>query len=543
MLQNSNKRLKTQPGDALVTPNSYQSPVNHHSDLEHNVARDFDSMSILFSLIFPTPVQKYIEEKLKFHASRMFSPTDSPSLNEMDAVVPSMMSAYADAQARYSSVLPNQLYIKEVPCKTTMSALHDAYLVDCVLARTYKKARPNHVSSFSDTVLLTRTSKELCLSRNDNMFRTFVVVVPLAGVFYTKSSPNCSLNITGRPLFQIAPLPASWLRLQLKNGIPAVGSFIKRFNRIWSIDFSDHSQCSFQPCFQFFEKIPNAPLLPATTLQGSTGNTVRTPKLACHNNLKETCFHYDPLVQGDVVFHVTILEDDGRPEYQSVVKVTTARDFPELMMSLVHGSNLLSSMSGVRRNICYQVGLRGIINVECLHSDSPTSATLGYGISDLSLHLPVICRNALHFANQKFPGVSPLINHMETMANTERPSLLGGTDGVSSTMSISFDSANPTHVDLSSGSVGFFVASESSPGLDPGDGWKFVLPNVCLTVAGKDYVGLSIRLSHGCSVLLDGRIIRHGTSCHTTNSNNHRMGWFWCLSGKTFASAMGKVCF
>jgi hypothetical protein len=555
----STKRRKTQPRDAIVSLNSYQFPaVNLHSDAENHVARDLDSMSVLFSLIFPSPVQKFVEERLKFHSCRIFSPIDPPSLNEMDAIIPLMLSAYTDAQAMYAPILTHRLYIKEVPCKTTTCSIHDAYLVDCVLARTYKKARPIHNSTFAETVVLTRSSKELCLSRNDNLFRTLVVIIPLAGVFYTKTRKICTPTIEGQPQFQITPLPSSWLRLHLKTGIPAAGSFIKRFNRIWSIDFSDNSQCSFQRCVQFSENIQNTPTLRANTMAPGAANTYPVDSKtsyqpqqltksisAFRNDSQETCYHYDPLVQGECVFYVTVMDDDGLPECHSVVKVSNALHYPDFMSSLVDGSNLFISTTGVRRNNRYQFGVHGGWNGDCILSDSSTSGLLDNNLesffSDFYLYLPLICRNAVQFANQTFPGVLSLIDHLDTMADIKRPSLFGGNDGVSSSMAISFDHANSSHTDTTDGSVGFFVASETSPGLDPVVGWNFVLPNVSLNVDGDEYEGLTIRLSHGCSVLWDGRIIRHGTSCHTSNPNNHTMGWFWSLSATTYASAMFTV--
>ena len=164
-----------------------------------------------------------------------------------------------------------------------------------------------------------------------------------------------------------------------------------------------------------------------------------------------------------------------------------------------------------------------------------TEANIGLEASSFTRILPEICKQAHIFCNQMYPGVVPLIHHLESSSGLTRPPYLGGARGVSSSMALSLDLVNSTHYDVNDGSVGFFVSTESMPG--SAVNWNFVLPNICIKYQGVTYNGLAIKLGHGSSILFDGRIIRHGTSRHySTNSANHTVGWFWGLNSRTFVN-------
>jgi len=84
-----------------------------------------------------------------------------------------------------------------------------------------------------------------------------------------------------------------------------------------------------------------------------------------------------------------------------------------------------------------------------------TEANIGLEVSSFTETLPEICKQAHIFCNQKYPGVVPLIHHLESSSGLTRPQYLGGESGVSSSMALSLDLVNSTHYDVNHGSVGF----------------------------------------------------------------------------------------
>jgi hypothetical protein len=118
------------------------------------------------------------------------------------------------------------------------------------------------------------------------------------------------------------------------------------------------------------------------------------------------------------------LDDDGRPaESHYVVKVTTAKDYPELLTSLAEGAKLFLSRKGHRGNTPYHCGDLGHMNgVGILSNNLPRDTfetNIGCEGSEFSLYLPLICRNVLNSSNQKFPGVAFLIDYLETTAGIQ----------------------------------------------------------------------------------------------------------------------------
>ena len=138
---------------------------------------------------------------------------------------------------------------------------------------------------------------------------------------------------------------------------------------------------------------------------------------------------------------------------------------------------------------------------------------------DLATALPKICTAVKKFCERKYPGVIPTFRYLEDAVGEEMPRELGGhIGGITSAMTLSLNLMNATHYDVNDGSVGFSIWTESIPG--ESRNWFFVLPNILVEYQGKTHHGLCIQLFHGVSVLWDGRIIRHGTSVHTDQSQN-----------------------
>jgi hypothetical protein len=76
---------------------------------------------------------------------------------------------------------------------------------------------------------------------------------------------------------------------------------------------------------------------------------------------------------------------------------------------------------------------------------------------------------------------------------------------------MSVDLVNASHFDVNDASQGFSVWTEKMPGL--ADNWYFVMPNLHeLSVDGKAFEGVAIKLCHSMAISWDGRIIWHCTS-------------------------------
>ena len=116
--------------------------------------------------------------------------------------------------------------------------------------------------------------------------------------------------------------------------------------------------------------------------------------------------------------------------------------------------------------------MNGIGVMSSRTSATNTEENIGSEVSSFTEALPEICKQANIFCNQKYPGVVPLIHHLESSSGLTRPHYLGGDSGVSSSMALSLDLVNATHYDVNDGSVGVFVPIESIPGYAVH--WNFV---------------------------------------------------------------------
>ena len=105
---------------------------------------------------------------------------------------------------------------------------------------------------------------------------------------------------------------------------------------------------------------------------------------------------------------------------------------------------------------------------------------------------------------------------------------------------MSVDLANALHFDINDASQGFSVWTEEKPGL--ADNWNFVMvPNLNgVSVDGKAFQGVAIKLRHSTAIGWDGHIIWHcmllsrpdGVGTHVVCSGkgmvNHLFGTFTC---------------
>ena len=108
-----------------------------------------------------------------------------------------------------------------------------------------------------------------------------------------------------------------------------------------------------------------------------------------------------------------------------------------------------------------------------------------------------------------------------------------GGDGSLHTFSISKDLGNASHVDSADESVGISTWVEEKPG--QATNWYFILPNT--TLLDNPSRAVVIRLSHGLSIMWDGRVIHHCTSVTNTGIvKNHVYGNF---TSKSKARTLG----
>ena len=146
---------------------------------------------------------------------------------------------------------------------------------------------------------------------------------------------------------------------------------------------------------------------------------------------------------------------------------------------------------------------------------------------------------AAEFISNNFPGTLSLLKSLRTIGGLQIPDDLGGdANGCSSNIAISVDLMNSSHIDINDASVGVVLFSETE--LGSARNWYFVMPNVLIKIDSTTYSGLVIRLSHGVSILFDGRVIRHCTSVHkcvrsaeslaSAKRGPHTVGWFFGLS-------------
>lgn len=141
-----------------------------------------------------------------------------------------------------------------------------------------------------------------------------------------------------------------------------------------------------------------------------------------------------------------------------------------------------------------------------------------------------------------FPDVLSVIQDTEGDAGVRPAAVMAGDvkgNRVGGSIDMSVDLANASHFDSNDASQGFSVWTEEMPGV--ADNWYFVMPNLHgVSVDGRAFEGVAIKLRHGTAISWDGRLIRHCTSLSRpdgvgTNvvgsgkgSLNHLYGTFTC---------------
>ncbi|KAI2500811.1 hypothetical protein MHU86_13668 [Fragilaria crotonensis] len=95
---------------------------------------------------------------------------------------------------------------------------------------------------------------------------------------------------------------------------------------------------------------------------------------------------------------------------------------------------------------------------------------------------------------------------------------------VGGSIDMSVDLANASHFDSNDASQGFSVWTEEMPGV--ADNWYFVMPNLHgVSVDGRAFEGVAIKLRHGTAISWDGRLIRHCTSLSRPDGGNQCCGF------------------
>lgn len=102
-------------------------------------------------------------------------------------------------------------------------------------------------------------------------------------------------------------------------------------------------------------------------------------------------------------------------------------------------------------------------------------------------------------------------------------------------ISTSANFATPQHLDIRDGSLSIFGWLHIGIPISSG---YFLLGNLKVTVQGKEYNGLAIKLVDGLLITGDGRMLRHGTT--TSDFNGTIFGYQFAANGITMSSKIEK---
>ena len=250
---------------------------------------------------------------------------------------------------------------------------------------------------------------------------------------------------------------------------------------------------------------------------------------------------------GDVVFLVTIRDTRGRPEALSILRISTLSSESGLLSLMQKVSTKLTSKKAFVKGNCRRdrgdFGGMMVIGQASKQStnESRISDAAMKGYPGLSRILPKINSGIRNFAENTYPGLISCIKHIDENSGVQPPGMVGGSNGsTSSAMIMSVDLMNATHYDVSDASMSFTVWTETCP--DSTKDWYFVLPNILVRMKGdsRTYMGLSLLLFHGLSILWDGRVFWHGTSYHTLKQGEHTVGWFWGANSRTIKAVVNE---
>ena len=504
-----------------------------------------------------------------------------------------MVGEVTEDPASHCCFEDNKLHVTECDPKFLTTRSPCAFLVECVLNRCQRhkghRKYPKTVwSAFDDTIFHCRTSKKNCDDCMDHIFHDVIVIIPLAGIFYTSAMIMNTGYATSECTSSLVALPISWLRLRHSDGQPSGGAFLKKVVKCWCIDWTQSAKRVVHECYQASDVESGSPLWAPDHYTSEKSRPKMTPndqhslrvwyretllnkasanKTGCRKYVHGALYRnlspppdtsvrpllFDVRETGeDTTFIVRTRGYAGKNETISHVKVTTLQQNDKNLLSLLHKRSCHFAQSGT---------LERSANARCNHGDMGTMTSVGvctktggrstffsdklFKISPNMMNiLPKICGGVRRFCERKFPGVLSAFRHLETNFGLDVPNKLGGNErGVSSSIILSCDLMNASHYDIHDASVSFTIWTETNPGST--NDWYFVLPNVLIKHKDKTYHGLCIRLFHGIAIAWDGRIIRHGTSVHThsippkdKNVGNHTIGWFFSTNARSLSATV-----
>jgi hypothetical protein len=123
------------------------------------------------------------------------------------------------------------------------------------------------------------------------------------------------------------------------------------------------------------------------------------------------------------------------------------------------------------------------------------------------------------------PAVLQSMNQNAQHYGVKNSEIMAGRKGVTPSLMITKDLANPPHYDPLDLGPSFCIWTEKDE--CGSKNWNFVFPQLVIKVDDVTYEGLIIRLTHGCYIQWDGRL-RHCTTLteQESNVNNAVYGWY-----------------
>jgi hypothetical protein len=447
-----------------------------------------------------------------------------------------------------------------------MSQPLSAYIAEITVNRKcrnkQRSLRPKNESIFGESMIVV----PICGSRAeeqeafDYAYRTFIMVLPSASVFYSLRHAT----LKDSPV--LAPIPTSWLRLIRSSGKPASGSFAKKIHHVWSVDTTPSMKndkeevrrnITVLPAFQFEDEYSYSPLLAPDVyidnkkevhakgdmlalrqryrdeLAKSKSNKVncrRYVKGAVHQHLPSTCYILDIRKEGDVALHIVLHNSESRVESESVVHIRSATHHTKFLETAQEaGASLVKHglKGNCRLNTNDKGGMYAIGNMLNASGEEFTTKVTEEA-PGLKALLPGLYRESSILAHELFPHVLSAIVGTEELGGPTHPAEIG--EPPSGMLTASIDLGNATHYDIGDASYGYSVWTESKE--STASNWYFMLPNVLLKISGVTYQGVAVQLFHGIAIAWDGRVIRHGTSLTTCGPENHTFGWFLSANGR-----------
>ena len=400
----------------------------------------------------------------------------------------------------------------------------------------------------------------------DVYFRTLVVVLPAASVFYC---PFLCHEESGR----LMQGPISWLRLHRRDGDAAKNSFIQTIHSAWQIaallqsNGIPRATPVLKAGYHLHDKDPAAPLIvpdqyddsscqPGIFVRGEEQiknwyqNAFRklfSCKVGCryylpgckHRSLNihpgdaHPCLVVDPFEEGACDLRVAIYDKDKKVVTDSVVCVRDAfarhRHFIEELTTF--GELIVQrTRKGNCRGTSNDDGQMYVLG-DVRDRTSTTTRTRVSALTRKYRHfLPTICKKVRRVSDELFPGATNAMLDKASDAGVEISPSLGGMDGMSPTVVVSTDLANAPHLDTSDESHSVVYWTESVPGGT--DGWYLLFPNILVKRSdkkncSKTHHGLAIRLFHGAAVAWDGRVLRHCTTKFEKKILGNTQFGFW----------------